>query len=435
MSYTLLFFYWSLGKWLGLMQIATIALVTWYFVAGGLAFCFWTLLVLSVTATTSNILYWRARGKLDLNLRHELLRSDTPAYLERILRVRPHKQRQKTSVWEPLITVDHIKKRGLATVGSTLMQSVTDIFTWAFEYKAQIVYRVLKFDLGFRRSHRAEHNYMALTNSSAACYLDYNTGNIVTFDTLFFHEHKSKRYWHKITFELDHERATCTRAIVQESKDSRKIILDDPVEVGILALMFVSTKSHVHIHLFGNGVAELLRIWPLAETSSSMVQALNFSAVFSWTDSLLDCSNEVLADIIGNNITSEGLPQHNKIPTHVLAKSLTHRMTQKARRALLKEESLNLSPHQVESILAATIMHSADHYYVDKFVGDCGRSGLLKTDFTLFRAAVIAPNHYFTAKLLCRQHPNDTICKSLYEAAKEVDVVFADKALFLSIVN
>ena len=90
---------------------------------------------------------------------------------------------------------------------------------------------------------------------------------------------------------------------------------------------------------------------------------------------------------------------------------------------------------QVESILAATIYHSADHYYCDTFMGYITPSEFLQSDMTYLKTLLIPPNTYKSRKLLCRQHLYDPICKVLYDSAREFDPVFAETALFLGIAS
>jgi hypothetical protein len=90
---------------------------------------------------------------------------------------------------------------------------------------------------------------------------------------------------------------------------------------------------------------------------------------------------------------------------------------------------------QIEAILAASVFHSADHWYADEFLPYNSRSEVLQYDFTLSRTTVMAPNKYRTRKLLCREHTDDVICKTLYEAALSVDPRFADEGLFLSVAS
>lgn len=87
-------------------------------------------------------------------------------------------------------------------------------------------------------------------------------------------------------------------------------------------------------------------------------------------------------------------------------------MTDNARRIIIRR--LHIPPIHAEAILAATVMHSADNYYCDLFLGHDCRSVFLAGDFTRFQETLIARNRYTTTKLLRRQHLDDPICKILY---------------------
>ena len=59
-------------------------------------------------------------------------------------------------------------------------------------------------------------------------------------------------------------------------------------------------------------------------------------------------------------------------------------------------------PKQViSSLIAATVFHSADHYYIDKYLSFASKSKYLKMDFAFHRASLISPNKYYTRKLKC----------------------------------
>jgi hypothetical protein len=154
--------------------------------------------------------------------------------------------------------------------------------------------------------------------------------------------------------------------------------------------------------------------------------------VFS-TSSVFLTTTENIAELLSYNAIKEGLPFHNHVAA-IGKNSLFRRMSSKARVRLFKEIP-HIAPAKVEALLAATIMHSADHYYLDQHLGFDARTEFLESDFTLIRATILGPNTYFSRKLLCREQLTDPICKILYEAAKSVDPVFANDGLFISVTN
>lgn len=373
---------------------------------------------------------WSKHGRVDQQLLQESQDPATVPFLKRAVMVRPHNRRLGVKVWQPLLTMDYLKKRGVATVGSTFRQFIVNYFTWALEYKAQAFLRCLMVDMKIDcLAHTGPMLYKMLINTSCACFMDPTSENIVFFDTQILGLHY---HFHKITLELDHEKETCLRATIVKDEDGRELLIEDCREIGTLVLLISASKTHPHIHWFANGIVELTPKWPLAHQSSQMVQALNCGAVFE-SPTMFDSTPENAAEVGTNNMVGEGLPHHGKIPSYIHKKSLFHQMIQKARCALAGDASLELSPYEIETILAATIMHSADHYYTDKFIGNDCRSSLLGKDYTLLRATMVAPNSYHTHNFLCRQHLDDRICELLYVAAKEVDAAFAENALFMSI--
>ena len=195
------------------------------------------------------------------------------------------------------------------------------------------------------------------------------------------------------------------------------------------------------MYSFANGVADLIPrengtgnfVWNLANRSNNITQALNVAAIFS-APIAVGMTKSNLSTMLCHNLVAEGLPHHaTSLPKVVRNQSLTHQMTSLARRALIKR--IGVPPAHAEAILAATIMHSADHYYCDFYMGHDCRSTFLTGDFTRFRETVISPNKYRTSKLLCRQHLEDPICKILYECCRSIDPVFAKDALFMAVAS
>ena len=48
-------------------------------------------------------------------------------------------------------------------------------------------------------------------------------------------------------------------------------------------------------------------------------------------------------------------------------------------------------------------------------------------DFSFFRTGIYSPNKYITRQLKCCQHLDDPVCKAIYDAAKDIDINFANE--------
>ena len=365
----------------------------------------------------------------------------SPPFLRHHVLVRPHHQLSDTKVWQPDIAFDQAKNRGFSTVGTMFFTAMADIFTWALEYKLQGLQRVLMYDLGIGRfskqKHSPENTYQAIINCSSACYIKKESGNLEMYDTILPQQQTTDNScsYQKITLALDHENMRCTCARIRKNKsdhlEEEVMVLKDPNEVGNLAFMMIASKSHVHTHWFANGVEETSEYWSLAKQSSKMTQSMNLAAIFS-SPMAVGVSRENLTKVLWNNVVVEGLPLHHHMPSIVQRNSRTHLMTTKARQGL---RILNIPPPYAETIIAATLMHSADHYYCDLFFGYDGKSKFMKSDFTIFRLTLTPPNSYATTDVLCRQHLNDPVISVIYKSAYEVDPIFAEEALFITVAN
>jgi hypothetical protein len=206
--------------------------------------------------------------------------------------------------------------------------------------------------------------------------------------------------------------------------------------------MAIALKTHVNVHYFANDVSALTNVWPLASISSALTQALNRAAVFVAPFFMANRVYEVdhHAEAVGSNMIVEGLPFHSHLGQWTRNTSM-HKILAKARQLLMKvpamKDAVNSRDRHlfVETILAATILHAADHYYIDKYLGYQSRCEFLQVDMTLLRTALTPPNRYRTRRFLCREYPDDAICQALHLAAHEVDPEFADTALFVGIAN
>ena len=356
-------------------------------------------------------------------------------FLQQHVLVRPHHDIPGSNVWQPILSLDQVQRRGFSTVGTTLVTAIKDIFTWAIEYKAQSLLRVFMYDFcigRYSKKHSPENTYDAIINCSTACFIKRESGHLEMYNTILPYKKDGLRRYHKIILELDHKNMKCDLARVQEYKhETTEQVFDDPQEVGMIAFFLLSSKTHVHTHWFANGVEETASYWSLAKESSKMVQSMNLAAVHS-SPFVLGIPMKNLATMLFHNVVAEGLPHHHTLPPIVKKRSRPHIMAAKARRSL---RSMCIPAPYAETIIAATIMHSADHYYCDFFFGYDGQTKFMKNDFTVFRLALTAPNKYRTKEILCRQHLDDPVSRAIYNAAHEVDSTFAEEALFITVAN
>ena len=171
----------------------------------------------------------------------------------------------------------------------------------------------------------------------------------------------------------------------------------------------------------------------MAQQCNVINQFMNTLAIFG-ASYYYDTPSPVFYQCIVDNVSVEGLPVHNALPARVLNHSIAYQMTTKARKLLFdlfgKEQA-----YVVEAILAATIIHSTDHYYYDKFCCFVGKSTVLDADFESPRVNVYSPNRFHYGRFLCRERLDDRVCRLLYTCASEFDCSFADNALFWAVAS
>ncbi len=79
---------------------------------------------------------------------------------------------------------------------------------------------------------------------------------------------------------------------------------------------------------------------------------------------VVNIPTEMHGKILAHNVVIEGIQFHHHLD-HFLGESNIHTMARNVRRPLIK---MGLRPVHIESILAATLLHSADHYYADHYL-------------------------------------------------------------------
>ena len=170
--------------------------------------------------------------------------------------------------------------------------------------------------------------------------------------------------------------------------------------------------------------------WKLAKESNDVTQWINFCAVHASTLYIRNEMSEGAFTI--THSLNKGMPLHfgekNKETPHfmkmVAKKSIIHKMhmeiTSKVRQ-IRPEWPIGT----VHSLTAATLFHSADHFYTDKYCGHLTKSKTLTYDSTFLRAGLIGPTVYRTRKIRCVERLDDPICKIVFDAAMRYDPEFA----------
>ena len=158
-------------------------------------------------------------------------------------------------------------------------------------------------------------NYLAVVNTSLACYISNDDGHFEMYDTYLpcgdNEDGSAIRHIQKVTIELDHQKKTCTCARIQQVKsDKHVIVVEDAKEISTIAFACNAFKCHIVVHYFANGMAETENFWPLANQSLQTIQALNnYGAVFS-VEPVTEIHTEIHGKILAHNVVTEGLPFH-----------------------------------------------------------------------------------------------------------------------------
>ena len=205
-------------------------------------------------------------------------------------------------------------------------------------------------------------------------------------------------------------------------------------EAAVLALFIASVYAHPHVHYWANGVAQLIDTengsnWELAEESNNVTQWMNHVAVFaSW----FFCGNTAddMANVLHHN-AKQGLPIHfrGKYMKQAAENSKAHQI-QRICRSEIKKLHPEWPQSVLTSLISATVFHSSDHYYIDKYFSFSSQSKILQMDLSFHRASVVGPNKYYTRSIKCCERLDDPICNIIYNAALKFDHEFAHEVNF-----
>ena len=137
-----------------------------------------------------------------------------------------------------------------------------------------------------------------------------------------------------------------------------------------------------------------------------------------------------MANILHHNV-KQGFPRHfhGKYMKLAACNSKAHQI-----RRICQSEIKKLHPkwsqNMISSLMSATVFHSADHYFIDKYLSFSSQSRILKMDLSLHRASVVGPNKYYSRKIKCCERLDDPICNIIYNTALKFDNEFAHEINF-----
>ena len=352
--------------------------------------------------------------------------------------------------------------RSASYYGMWLGSYLFNQFTIGIEYPMNVLFRIfLAYShVGrFAPSNKTSRSdmYLALVNTSMICWMDFKTGNLRYENLRLPFKDTSVINVKYITIDLDHEKKEFI---------GMKLLMDDGLgehnvadansgadieQAVVISNAVVSLYAHIHVHWWANGTAQLIKptrkcdAWSLAKESNAVTQWMNNAASYGSYGGIGVGSAAVMADILSHN-GSQGLPFHHcpviggQTPKcddkfmHMAAKnSVAHQIVNDAR-TVLAQLRPNWTADVTNSFLASTIMHSADHYYVDIYTSFAFKSEIMRHDISFLRLAFFGPNTYFSRSVKCKENPQDDLCMAMYEVAKKHDTKFAEK-LFIACAN
>ena len=387
-------------------------------------------------------------------------------------------------------------ERSASYYGMTFWSYLFTDLTVGFEYRINTLVRIFKAyghvgRFASRKTTR-EQFYNAMVNTSMICWMKYKTGHLVFENLRLPFQDTSVIDVKYIKIELDHVNKKFLRLTIVMKDDSLdEHIVGDEDKTGdnieeavVIANAVVSLYAHIHVHWWANGTAQLIKNktknpadeWSLANKSNNVTQWMNNAATYGSYGGIGVGSPAVMADILSHN-GSQGLPIHHcpkSAPTPAPAptpkkgskkakknsdsppgaapssptaeqknrhhfmnlaagNSKAHKMVMEAR-AMLKKKRPNWTTEVTNSFLASTLMHSADHYYGDKYMSFSFWSDILRHDISFLRLAFFGPNTYYSRWLKCKENPQDDLAMELYEIARSHDKEFAEE-LFIACAN
>ncbi len=348
-------------------------------------------------------------------------------------------------VWAHPMEIENSATRGMSTVGMPFLSYLWATYVFGFEFTVNILGRCILYDLGLCRTGKDTVNcpkrtYQVLVNTAMAAYIDSTTGNCVIDNLSIPADNDRAIFLPQVTFHLQHTSpGTVTMVTVRRTVSNQgqqpeviEVWSEDPDDIATLAVYCLAEKVHgPATHMWANGVKEIEKIWPLATEANDLAQWFNYAGMRAANFAVPTSVTAYSATLASN--FQDGFPMHNHLPKHILEQSKMHKMAVACRNALQQMWGPAVPRWILNAVLATTVYHSADHYYLDHFTANNGQCGLLGMDITIQFLCLIGPNRFFVTKTLCRERLEDPVCRALYEACLPIDPDFANHGLTFSI--
>ena len=283
--------------------------------------------------------------------------------------------------------------------------------------------------------------YSSVINTSFGTFIDAKSGHIEMRNQRCIYNQVDVINIKYLKVELDHRREEFVRMFIEleDGLGLREVVDDDNnieggkgntiAEAAVICMLVAALSTHTQLHFWSNGIGQLIQTkdpksaWKLAKTSSEITEWVN-SGDGSF---FLGASREAMVNAITWNM-NQGLPVHhnNEFIKKIGKKSLTHQIAQQAKKNIKKVHP-DWPGDVVNCLVFATVYHTADHYYADLYGSYATQSKYLKIDFSFFRTGIYSPNKYISRNLKCCQHLDDPVCRAIYDAAKDIDINFAQE--------
>lgn len=288
--------------------------------------------------------------------------------------------------FHPVPEVLHL--RGMSLYGMTRLDFLYNVMTIGPEYVRNYLVRIFKM-YGriepYNRRITTHHDfYLAMINTSMICWMNLDSGHLEFTNMHLYYNGADTIDISYCRIELDHDAQKFVRMFIKTDGDNELCEVADQTaetceEAAIIAMVIISVYAHPHVHFWANGVAQLTKTkdpnaaWTLAKESNDVTQFMNAAGIFS-SGSYVGTSVETMTKILKHNL-NQGLPMHfRKFADHgpymtkVISNSNTHKINGDCRSKIS-----SLHPEWPDdifySLMAASLYHSADHYYMDKLCG------------------------------------------------------------------
>lgn len=221
----------------------------------------------------------------------------------------------------------------------------------------------------------------------------------------------------------------------ENARPDLKLTVEESLfEVGKVCLAVIALHTHSSTHMWANGTHGVApEQWALQPQSHNVTQWMNSQAVYgSWR--FVGCPEVMMGQILAHN-NALGLPlhSHGELTRLIGERSEFHQMAVNARWRLAEHFEANAGARaampELDALLAATLFHSAEHYYGGALFPKEANCVPLRTDLSGLVLFLVSPLSYHTQALLVSQNLHDPVCQILYDAARKVNTDFAENAL------